>query len=175
MMKRAFPAFVVLAALAAGAAVLAGPLGPAPQPGQDKESRSEFYVSRVVSSEGVKDAKEVLGKPDGRYAEIAPGGRMTLLMERPMLPSAVFDDGTVVSTGETDFGLEGWFIAAEANQAAQYAWMPLFSGKSPGGFRVTSQDMIRGTPEGSPGVHLIRISNNGTKTLLLDAVVGYGR
>lgn len=171
MMKRALPGLLALAVMVAAT----GSLRPAPQPARAQDSRPEFYVSRVVSSEGVKDAKEVLGKPDGHCAEIAPGGRMTLLMEKPIIPSAVFDDGTVVSRGEADFGLQGWFIAAEANQVAQYAWMPLFSGKSPGGFRLMSQDMIRGTQEGSPGVNLIRISNNGAKILLLDAVVGYGQ
>jgi hypothetical protein len=174
MMKRAIPGMFILAAFAAGAAVFAGSLRPAPQPGQGQEVRQEFYVARVVSSQDVKNPDEVLGKPDGRYAELAPGGQMVLLMEKAIIPSLGFDDGHVVCKGEADFGLEGWFIAGEAKETRQLAWMPLVAGRSPGGFRLTSQDLER-TPEGSPGVRMIRISNNGTKPLLLDAVVGYGR
>jgi hypothetical protein len=174
MMKRACPTLVVLVALTAGAAFMAGPHRTAVQPGQDKESRPEFYVARVVSSEGVKNADEVLGKPDDRYAEVAPGGRMTLLMEKPIVSSTGFDDGMVVCKGEADYGLEGWFLAGRSDETAERAWMPLVAGMSPGGFRLSTRSFER-TPEGSPGISLIRISNNGTKTLFLDAVTGYGR
>lgn len=176
-MKRAFPALLALAFVAAGAAV--APVGHAgapfsPRPGPGQPARPEFYVARVMSSQDVKDPDEVLGKPDGRCAEIAPGGRMTLLMEKPILPSLGFDDGLVVTKGEADFGLAGWFLAGEANDAPERAWMPLVAGVSPGGFRLSSESLDR-TPEGSPGVKVLRISNNGTRPLLLDAVIGYGR
>lgn len=150
-----------------------------PAPGgkqeQGQEGRPKFYASRVVSEKDVKNPKEALAEPDGRYAEIAPGGQMVLLMEKLISPSATFDDGLVVCQAEASFGLEGWFLQAGTEAAPQYAWMPLFPGKSPGGFRLMSQDMIRGTLEGSPGVNIIRISNNDAKPMLLDAVVGFGR
>ncbi len=168
------PAFPRLALVPFAAAVLVGALSPAPPPGRVQEVRPEIYVARVVSSQDAKDPDEVLGRPDGRFAVIAPGGRMTLLMERPILTSLGFDDGLVVTKGASDFGLEGWFLAGEAKDAPERAWMPLVAGMSPGGFRLSSESLDR-TPEGSPGVKLIRISNNGTKPLLLDAVVGYGR
>ena len=177
MKRRSVPRLAVAlsaAAVLVGGALLAGAFSPAPEPGPSQETRPEFYVARVLSSKDVKDPDAVLGKPDGRFAEVAPGGRMSLLMEKPILPSLGFDDGLVVAKGEADFGLEGLFLAGEGQDAPERAWMPLVAGMSPGGFRLSSESLER-TPEGSPGVKVLRISNNGAKTLFLDAVVGYGR
>jgi hypothetical protein len=174
MMKRTSSGLFALAVMWAGAAVLGGSLRPAPRPGHGQEDRPKFYVARVVSSDNVKNPNGVLGEPDGRYAELAPGGRMVLLMEKPIVSSSGFDDGLIVSKGGTQYGLEGCFIADVTNEIPQRAWMPLAAGMSTGGFRLTSMDMGR-TPEGSPGVNIIRIANDGKETLLLDAVVGYGR
>lgn|GEM_PF-557960 len=146
----------------------------APGAGQDQDKRPEFYARDIVLEQNVKNAREALRGPDGRFAEIGIGGQIVVLMEKRIIPSAAFDDGQVVCQGEANFGLEGWFLQAGTEEAPQYAWMTLFPGKSPGGFRLMSQDMIRGTPEGSPGVNMIRISNNDTKPILVDAVVGYG-
>jgi hypothetical protein len=145
----------------------------APGGGQEQEERPQFYARDIVIEQNVKNAREVLGEPDGRFAEIGVGGQLVVLMKKRIIPSAAFDDGQVICQGEASFGLEGWFLQAGTEEAPQYAWMVLFPGKSPGGFRLTSQDMIRGTPEGSPGVNMIRISNNDTKPILVDAVVGY--
>jgi hypothetical protein len=160
--------------------LLAG-LGPAvrssvsaPGAGQNQEERPRFYARDIVLEQNVKNARQALGDPDGRFAEIGVGGQIVVLMEKRIIPSAAFDDGLVVCQGEANFGLEGWFLQAGTKEAPQYAWMTLFPGKSPGGFRLTSQDMIGGTAEGSPGVNMIRISNNDTKPILVDAVIGYG-
>jgi hypothetical protein len=142
--------------------------------GQGQEERPKFYVSRVISEQNVKNGLEVVGKPDGRYAEVAPSGQMVLWMESRIYPSTTLDDGTVVCKGDASFGLEGWFLVAGTKESPQFAWMPLAAGMSPGGFRLSSESLER-TPEGSPGVNMIRISNNGTAPMLLDAVVGYGR
>jgi hypothetical protein len=174
MEKRASLVLFVLAALTAGAVVSASSFRTEPWPGQGQKARPEFYVARVVSSQDVKNPNEVLGKPDGRCAEVAPGGQMVLLMEKPIIPSSGFDDGLVVCVGEADYGLEGLFLVGGTKDAPEYAWMVLSAGNSPGSFRLAYQDLTR-TPEGSPGVTRIRISNNGTKPLLIDAVVGYGR
>lgn len=176
MKKRAiFPAIILLV-LTAGAVAAARSRAPSPPPGraQEQGERLKIYVRSIVSQENVKNPGNVLGEPDGHFAEIAPGGQMTLLMERPILPSLGFDDGFVVIKEESEYGLEGWFLVGGTLEDPQFAWMPLTPGESARGFRLTYQSMDR-TPAGSPGVKMIRIRNNGTKPLLLDAVVGYGR
>lgn len=164
---------ILLLAFGAGIAALRSP-APVAARGQSDEERPKFYVDRVMSHKDVKDPQNILGEPDGRFAEIAVGGQMELLMERPIFPSGV-DDGTVVCEGEANFGLEGWILAGGTEGTAQYAWMPLVRGMSAGGFRLTSPAGMGGTPEGSPGVNRIRISNADSKPILVDAVIGYGR
>jgi hypothetical protein len=69
---------------------------------QEKEERPKFYALRVVSEKNVQNAKDSLGVPDGRYAEIPPGAQLVLLMEKNFI-----DSGTLVCKGEADYGLEG--------------------------------------------------------------------
>ncbi len=169
-MKNRFagPALVILA-LGLGAS---GLHPSAPAAGQ--EERPKFYVDRVMSSQDVTNPNNILGKPDGRFAELAVGGSMVLLMEKPIFPSAV-DDGTVVCEGEAEYGLAGWILVAGTEGSPQYAWMPLVRGMSSGGFRLTSPAAMGGTAEGSPGVNKIRISNADNRPILVDAVIGYDR
>jgi hypothetical protein len=176
MKKRGIFPVIILLVLTAGVTAAARAGAPAPPPGraQEQGERLKVYVRSVVFEENVKNSGKVLGEPDGRFAEIAPGGQMTLLMERPIVPSSGFDDGFVVIKEESQYGLEGWFLVSGTPEDPQFAWMLLTPGASPRGFRLTYHYMER-TPEGSPGVKMIRIRNNGTKPLLLDAVVGYGR
>ena len=141
------------------------------RPGQDEESRPKFYATRIISEEGVINARQALGEPDGRYAEIAPGGRMVLLMENRIYPSTTFDDGKVFIKEDSDYGLEGWFPTSGSRKDPGFAWMLLIRGQSSGGFRVALVDALAG----NAGVNMIRIANNDTKPILLDAVAGYGR
>ena len=138
---------------------------------QGQEERPKFYATRIISEEGVINARQALGEPDGRYAEIAPGGRMVLLMENRIYPSTTFDDGKVFVKEDSDYGLEGWFPTSGSQKDPGFAWMLLIRGQSSGGFRVALVDALAG----NAGVNMIRIANNDTKPILLDAVAGYGR
>lgn len=175
-MKRNHALMAAVLLVLSGVVSAAGGAGvSAKSPRRGQEERPKFYASRVISEENVKNAKEALGEPDGRYAEIAPGGRMVLLMENRIYPSMTSDDGLVVCKGEANFGMEGWFLLAGTKDAPQFAWMPLVRGMVPGGFRLTGQEAMGGTAEGSPGVNMIRIANDDMKPILVDALVGYGR
>ena len=171
-MKR-IQAFMTVALLAlSGVIIAAGGAGVSPKsPRRGQEERPKFYASRVISEENVKNAAEALGEPDGRYAEIAPGGRMVLLMENRIYPSTTFDDGKVFIKEDSDYGLEGWFPTSGSQKDPGFAWMLLIRGQSSGGFRVALVDALAG----NAGVNMIRIANNDTKPILLDAVAGYGR
>jgi hypothetical protein len=138
---------------------------------QGQEGRPKFYAARVISDKNVKSAREVLGEPDGHYAEVAPGGQMVLLMENRIYPATTYDDGLVICKGESNYGLEGWFPMSGSQNEPQFAWMSLIRGQSSGGFRVSLVEPIAGFA----GVNMIRISNNDAKTLFLDAVIGYSR
>jgi hypothetical protein len=136
--------------------------------------RPRFYAIRVVSEKDVLNAKDCLGAPDGRYAEILPGGQLVVLMEKTFI-----DIGTLVFKGEMDYGLEGFFHVQDTQDERQdFAWIPFWSG------RVILPGMWLGGfsfGPGSPGLSLygglgvdkIRISNAGTKSLFVEAVIGY--
>jgi hypothetical protein len=168
-----FPALVLLVFLIGLVPAVRSSVS-APRVGQNQEERSKFYAREVVFEQNVKNARDSLREPDGRFAEIGVGGQIVILMEKRIIPSGASDDGLVVCQGEASFGLEGWFLQAGTEEAPQYAWMLLVRGRSPGGFRLTAAEMAGGTLEGSSGVNMIRISNNDTKPILVDAVVGYG-
>jgi hypothetical protein len=139
--------------------------------GQDQPETPKFYAQRVGFEKKVQNAKDSLGSPDGLYAEILPGGELVVLMENKIFPLANFDSGSVVSKGEADFGLEGWFQMEDTQGKQQYYWMPLAMGQSPGGFRLSAFEPY----EGSAGIDMIRIANAGTQSLFVDAVIGYSR
>jgi len=150
---------------------------PGKMPGQGQPERPKFYALRVVSKKNVQNAKDSLGAPDGRNAEILPGGQLVVFMENKLYPFpsisvlppeggvGLADSGAVVGKGETDFSLEGWFPMKNTQGKQHYVWIPL--GLSATGFCVWF--------EGSAGVDMIRMINPGTKSLFVDAVIGYGR
>jgi len=160
--------------------LLAGLLARAPDgfPGKAERAgqpeRPKFYALRVVSEKDVLNAKDCLDAPDGRYAEILLGGQLVVLMEKTFI-----DIGTLVFKGEMDYGLEGWFHVQDTQDERQdYAWIPFWSGRFIlpgmwlGGFSFGP-----GRPGlslyGGLGVDKIRINNAGTKSLFVDAVIGY--
>jgi hypothetical protein len=57
---------------------------PGKAPGQDQPERPKFYALRVVFEKNIQNAKDSLGPPDDRYAEILPGGQLVLLMEKEL-------------------------------------------------------------------------------------------
>ena len=135
----------------------------------------KFYALQVVCEKEVQNAKDSLGAPDGSYAEILPGGQLVVLMENKLYPfpslgppeggGGLADSGSVVGKGETDFVLEGWFPMQDTQGKQNYVWIAL--GLSASGFCVWL--------EGSTGVDMIRITNPGTKSLFVDAVIGLSK
>jgi hypothetical protein len=133
---------------------------------QAQPERPKFYALRVVSEKNVLNAKDSLGAPDGRYAEIPPGGQLILLMEQEFyaFPGNQPDSGIIVCKGEKDYALEGWFRIQDTKEERQnYAWMIISRNSNRFVFLL-----------GSGGVNMIRITNTGTKSLFVDAVIGYG-
>ena len=162
--------------------LLAGLLARAPSgfpgkaPEQDQPERPKFYALRVVCEKEIQNAKDSLGAPDGRYAEILPGGQLVMLMENELYSFQILDSGSVVYKGDPHYGLEGFFqIQDTPNKQQNYAWMIIHGDPwTPGGFRFLPvySPVYTG---GSTGVDMIRITNFGTKSLFVDAVIGYGR
>ena len=183
MRKRRFLPSGLLLFLAAGL------LAPAPSGfagkalGQDQPERPKFFALRVVCEKKVQNAKDSLGAPDGRYAEILPGEQLVVLMEKKLYPSPIIgnpefgagllDSGSIVGKGGADIGLEGWFPMQNTQGKQDYDWIPLELSTT--GFFISPPPLPIYSPEGSAGVDMIRITNPGTKSLFVDAVIGYGR
>jgi len=153
---------------------------PGKAPGQDQPQRPQFYARQIVCEKEVQNAKDSLGAPDGRYAEILPGGQLVVLMENKLYPFPIIggvsefggaptDSGSVVGKGGADIGLEGWSPWQDTQGKQHHAWIPL--GLSATGFSLP----LIYSFEGSAGVDMIRITNPGTKSLFVDAVIGYVR
>jgi hypothetical protein len=137
---------------------------------QGQPEQARFYAVRVVFEQGVLNAKDALGAPDGRYAEILPGGQLVLLMEKELYVFLVGIDwesggaldysGAVVAKGETAVVLEGWLPIAEA-QGGGHRWIPIGTGST---LYILPGSIMR--------VNLVRITNTGTTPLFVDAVIG---
>jgi len=139
-----------------------------------------FYALQVVCEKKVQNAKDSLGVPDGTYAEILPSGQLVMLMANIILPSRIsgygenagcVDSGSVVGKGETDFGLEGRFRWQDAQGEEHHEWIPLLPTAT--GFCISPPPLTLCSFEDSSGVDLVRISNTGSKSLFVDAVIGY--
>lgn len=136
---------------------------------QEEQERPKFYALRVVSEKNVQNAKDSLGAPDGRYAEILPGGQLVLLMEKNFV-----DIGTLVCKGEEDYVLEGRAHMQDTHVEQQdYAWMIINRDLSDRFDFITGRPM-RGSSSWGIAVNMVRITNFGTKSLFVDAVIGYG-
>jgi len=171
MDKKLLLPLLVLSALSIGIAAAVPFSGPEGERGQEQRDRPKFYAKRIFFEQNVKNAEDALGEPDGRPAEIGVGGHLIVLMENRIYPSLNYEDGFVVLLEDARFNMEGWFQMSGAQNPPQYAWIPLIRGSVPRTFRLAFMDAI----EGSAGVNMIRISNDDTKPLLLDAVAGYVR
>lgn len=153
-------------ALAAAAMIaLFGPAAPsAPRP---QGKTDEFYARDVVDKVEVVSPDHALGEPDGLFAEIRPGGELTLRMESRIYYSESSDDGSVVTKGGASYGLAGLF---RMDEEGEDAWQPLHPGRGPGGFKFG--------PAMFPvaqSTDTIRIVNDDTRPVYVDAVVGYRR
>ncbi len=162
----------LLLALGGFAAFVFG--GDAAVPVSRQAERPKFFASEVLSEKDVVDAGSCLGAPDGRYAEIGPGGAITLLLERPLV-----DRGTIVYRGETNIGIDGWFhLWNTGEEGNDYAWIPFTPIAAAPGMAKDSVDF--GSPYMGPsdtrglGAEKIRIENAGPRSLFVDAVIVYG-
>jgi len=149
---------------------------------QDQSLSPKFHALQVVYEKNVQNAKGCLRSPDGRFAEILPGGQLVVLMENILFPSLIIgnleeagclDSGSVVGKGEADFGLEGRFTWEDTQGEQHHEWILL--GVSATGFCISPPPLPIHPFEDSAGVDMIRITNPGTKSLFVDAVIGYGR
>jgi hypothetical protein len=129
--------------------------------------RPEFYAKQALDHISVLDPGKALGQPDGDFAEIRPGGEMTVLMDSRIYYSDAADDGAVVSKGDAKYGLAGLF---RMNEEGESAWQPLPPGGTPGGFKFG--------PSMFPvaqSTDTIKIVNDDTRSVFVDAVIGYGK
>jgi hypothetical protein len=164
------------------ASLLAYTSGTAPgnAAGQDQPKKPEFYALQIVCEKEVQNARDCLGAPDGRCAEILPGGELVLLMENRLYSfpigggtgeSIVFlDSGSVVGKGGADFSLDGWFAWRDGEDKERHDWITL--GMSASGFCLPLVGSLSPS-DFSAGTDMIRITNRGAKSLFVDAVIGY--
>jgi hypothetical protein len=150
-----------------GAAGLPAARSTAPAGGAPQDGRAGFYGKQVVDHIGVVDPGSAMGEPDGRFAEIRPGGEMTVLMADLIYYSDASDDGAVVAKGDGRYGLAGLF---RMNEEGQSAWQPLPAGRTPGGFKLGTSmfNVVQSTDT-------LKIANDDTRSVFVDAVIGYGK
>lgn len=147
------------------AAGLSASRAPVRGPERFPEGRPQFYAKEILDQVNVMDADKALGEPDGRFAEIPPGGEMTVLMDERIRYSDSSDDGSVVTKGEGRYGLAGLFRMSEEGAPA---WLPLAPGGTPGGFKLGGTMFPVAQSTGT-----IRIANDDTRSVFVDAVIGY--
>jgi hypothetical protein len=165
-MKRS--AFIVGAGLGLiGAAILLASRT-SPAAGQDAQAeRPRVYGAKILDHVNVVDPENALGEPDGRLAEIRPGGEITILMAERIYYSDASDDGTVVTKGSGQYGVAGLFQMTEEGSPA---WQPLSPGRTPGGFKFGTSmfSVVQSTDT-------LKIANDDTRSVFVDAVIGYGK
>jgi hypothetical protein len=148
--------------------------------GQDQPKGPKFYALQIICEKEVQNAKACLGAPDGRYAEILPAGQLVMLMENRLYSFPIgggisegvgfLDSGSVVGEGGADFSLDGWFVWKDGQGEEHHDWISL--GMSAGGFFLPLIGSL--SPfDISAATDMIRITNRGTKSLFVDAVIGY--
>jgi hypothetical protein len=149
-------------------------------PRQDQPPSPKFYALQVVYEKKVQNAKDSLGPPDGRSAEILPGGQIVVLMANMLSSSRIvgnietagcIDSGSMIGKGETDFGLEGRFVWHDAQGEKHQEWTHLTPTLT--GFCAFPPSLAVYSHEDKAGMDMIRITNTGTNSLFLDAVIGY--
>jgi len=152
-----------LGLLIAAGLLLLEPAAPAAQ--ELRKDKDEFYAREVLDKIEVVSPESALGGPDGRFAEIRPGGEMTVRMESRIYYSDSADDGSIVTKGGASYGLAGLFRMTEEGEEA---WQALHPGRGPGGFKFGPM-MFPVTQS----TDTIRIVNDDTRSVYVDAVIGY--
>lgn len=154
-----------------------------PTASQDQPQRPKFYALQVVCEKNVQNAKDSLGAPDGRYAEVLPGGQLVLLLEGKLYPFPTPGEsgsgavglsvsGLIIGKGDADFRLEGLFAWQDIQDRQQSAWIPM--GLWGGGFGLFPH-VVSDSFDPKAGMNMIKISNVGTESLFVDAVIGFGQ
>ena len=138
-----------------------------PGVGRTPQARPAFYGQDILDDNDVVAPEEALGEADGRFAEIRPGGEMTVLMDDRIYYSDASDDGSVVTKGEGKYGLAGLFRMTEEGEPA---WQPLIPGGTPGGFKLGSAMFPV-----AQSTDTIKIVNDDNRPVYVDAVLGYGK
>jgi len=124
-----------------------------------------FYAKRVIDKINVNNAEYVLGEPDGKFAEIKPGGELTVVMEEQIVFNTGADDGFVVVQGDTSYGLAGLFSATDDGKTA---WQPLWPGSAKNGFKLGTDVFLS-----IQRTNIIKIANDDpNRPLLVDAIAG---
>lgn len=136
-----------------------------PGVGPAQQARPAFYGKDILDDIDVVAPEEALGEADGRFAEIRPGGEMTVLMDDRIYYSDASDDGRVVTKGEGQYGLAGLFRMTEEGEPA---WQPLIPGGTPGGFKLGSVMFPV-----AQSTDTIKIVNDDSRSVFVDAVLGY--
>ena len=139
-----------------------------PAAGQDTQAeRPRVYGAKVLDHINVVDPDNALGEPDGRLAELRPGGEITILMAERIYYSDASDDGTLVIKGSGRYGVAGLFQMTEEGPPA---WQPLAPGRTPGGFKFGTSmfSVVQSTDT-------LKIANDDTRSVFVDAVIGYGK
>jgi hypothetical protein len=144
--------------------------------------RPKFYAIRVVFGKDVLNAKNSLGAPDGRDSEILPGGKLVVILEKKLFPflitgslesgSGLPDSGSIVGKGGEYLRLEGCLESEDSQIKPGCEWIVL--GISTTGFYYFPPPLPDDVPVASGYIDMIRISNPGTESLFVDAVIGYG-
>jgi hypothetical protein len=136
------------------------------QAGVAVRQASEFYAARVIDHINVNTPENALGRPDGRFAEVKPGGDMTVVMDGVLHFRDGSDDGYVVVKAEGAYGLAGLFHMGEEGEPA---WLPLAPGSAPGRFKLGTMRF-----SADQRTDTIRFVNDGDRSIYLDAVAGIG-
>ncbi|MGB9765582.1 MAG: hypothetical protein ACPLZD_09565 [Candidatus Saccharicenans sp.] len=128
-------------------------------------SEKTFYAQRVLNSVNVNNPENILGEPDGRFAEIKPGGELTVVMEQPVFYHQTSDDGFLVVKGDTSYGLAGLF---QMNEEGKLSWLPLSPGKEKNGFKLGTDPFVS-----LQRISVIKIVNDDEhNSLFVDAIAG---
>lgn len=104
------------------------------------------------------------------FGPSAPGGQLVLLMEKRFI-----DSGTLVCKGEEDYALEG--LAHKQNTGVNQqdnTWLIIHRNPSNRFSYIGNNPSDPGGGYWGMTVDMIRITNFGTRSLFVDAVIGYG-
>ena len=144
--------------------------------------RPRFYAVRVLSEKDVINARNSLGVPDGHETEILPGGKLVIILDKKLYPlppatgslesAGLPDSGSIIGKGGEDIRLEGCLEREDAQIKSDCGWILL--GISTTGFYYFPPPLPPDIPVASTYIDMIRISNPGTESLFVDAVIGYG-